>query len=307
MADHQSGRNRGCRTNGASSGTTGRWDIDPLPLRHLGGRRSLRAGLRADDRHVSRRSLVDERRWRPRAGDDLGAVADPASGRTTTSRAPTSCSTLRAISIRRATPTRWRSATTASRCRRCIRSIRSSRGRWSAPAAKSSTSSPATTSSRRHWAQSAGSATPGNLVVPARDVLHIKLEAKPGEPLVGIPPLRHAAAAIAAQNAIGSQLISFFANMSRPSGDPVDPLNLTEAQIKRLRERWNEQSRGSQCRRRADPDQRPQVPGHVGLRQGRRDGGGAEADAGRNLHGLRRAAGHPRHDRQGDLLPRPRR
>jgi HK97 family phage portal protein len=87
-------------------------------------------------------------------------------------------------------------------------------------------------------------ASPGRLVVPARDVLHIKLEVKRGEPLVGTAPLRHAAAAIAAQNAIGSQLISFFSNMSRPSGILSTPLNLTEAQIKRLRELWNEQSKG---------------------------------------------------------------
>ncbi|WP_042778885.1 phage portal protein [Sinorhizobium fredii] len=81
-------------------------------------------------------------------------------------------------------------------------------------------------------------------VAPARDVLHIKLEAKPGEPLVGIPPLRHAELAITAQAAIGSQLINFFANMSRPPGVIETDLNLTKAQVTELRERLNEAWRG---------------------------------------------------------------
>lgn len=86
--------------------------------------------------------------------------------------------------------------------------------------------------------------TPGNIIVPARDVLHIKLEAKASYPLVGIPPLRHAAIAVAAQNAIGSQLINFFANMSRPSSVLSTDLSLTADQVTELRARWNEQSKG---------------------------------------------------------------
>ncbi|MDX1247553.1 phage portal protein [Sinorhizobium meliloti] len=81
-------------------------------------------------------------------------------------------------------------------------------------------------------------------VAPARDVLHIKLEAKPGEPLVGIPPLRHAEMAIAAQAAIGSQLINFFGNMNRPPGVVETELNLTKAQVTELRQRLNDAWRG---------------------------------------------------------------
>jgi len=81
-------------------------------------------------------------------------------------------------------------------------------------------------------------------VVPARDVLHIKLEARQDQPLLGISPLRHAAAAVAAQTAIGSQLINFFANMSRPSGILSTDQTFSKAQVDELRDRWNEQSRG---------------------------------------------------------------
>ena len=84
-------------------------------------------------------------------------------------------------------------------------------------------------------------ATPARVygVAPARDVLHIKLEAEQADPLTGIPPLRHAATAIAAQKAIGSQLISFFANMQRPPGVIETELNFSEAQITELRARLN--------------------------------------------------------------------
>lgn len=82
------------------------------------------------------------------------------------------------------------------------------------------------------------------IVVPARDVLHIKLDATPGEPLVGIPPSRHAEAALNAQSLIGAQLVMFFNNMSRPSGVLSTDGNLTAAQVIQLRKLWQEQSRG---------------------------------------------------------------
>lgn len=81
-------------------------------------------------------------------------------------------------------------------------------------------------------------------VVPARDVLHVKLEAKADDPLMGIPPLRHAAMSVAAQNMIGSQLLNFFGNMSRPSGVLSTDLSLTKEQVEELRLRWNEQAKG---------------------------------------------------------------
>jgi HK97 family phage portal protein len=92
----------------------------------------------------------------------------------------------------------------------------------------------------------AGSAmrTTHGLVVPARDVLHVKLEPRVGEPLIGVPPIKHASASIAAQNMIGAQLVSFFGNMSRPSGVLSTDANLTVEQVTDMRARWNEQAKG---------------------------------------------------------------
>jgi HK97 family phage portal protein len=73
--------------------------------------------------------------------------------------------------------------------------------------------------------------------VPARNVFHVKLEAAAGEPLKGIPPVRHAALAAAAQNAIGLQLLNVFANMNRPAGVIETEQNLTKPQIDELRAR----------------------------------------------------------------------
>jgi len=82
------------------------------------------------------------------------------------------------------------------------------------------------------------------IVVPARDCLHIKLEAKAGDPLVGIAPLRHAGASIAAQNLIASQLINVFGSMSRPAGVIETEQNLSKEQADGLRARFNEAWRG---------------------------------------------------------------
>jgi HK97 family phage portal protein len=82
--------------------------------------------------------------------------------------------------------------------------------------------------------------TPRGIIAPAREVLHVKLEPKAAEPLVGIPPLRHAAASIAAQNAIGSQLINVFGNMNRPAGVIESEVVLTGTQNADFRTRFKE-------------------------------------------------------------------
>jgi phage portal protein BeeE len=84
----------------------------------------------------------------------------------------------------------------------------------------------------------------GQIVAPARDVLHVKLEAKPGDPLLGIPPSRHAQSAIGAQRAIGNQLATIFGNMNRPAGVIETEQTLTEDQTRRLREALNQAWRG---------------------------------------------------------------
>jgi HK97 family phage portal protein len=79
--------------------------------------------------------------------------------------------------------------------------------------------------------------------VPARDVLHIKLET-PRHPLKGETPLTSAILDLAASNAMARQAISFFENQSRPSGVISTDMVLTKAQVEELRERWNEQTQG---------------------------------------------------------------
>jgi HK97 family phage portal protein len=82
------------------------------------------------------------------------------------------------------------------------------------------------------------------VIAPARDVLHVKLEPKCSEPLVGVPPSRHAASAVAAQRAIGSQLVNTFGNMNRPAGVIETDANIQQAQIDGLRKYFNDAWRG---------------------------------------------------------------
>ena len=81
------------------------------------------------------------------------------------------------------------------------------------------------------------------LVVPQRDVLHVKL-ASSRNMLRGELPLLAAALDIAAGDAMKQQQISFYMNQARPSTVLTTDLVLTSDQVTMLRDRWNEQSRG---------------------------------------------------------------
>lgn len=83
----------------------------------------------------------------------------------------------------------------------------------------------------------------GSLVVPARDVLHIRLHS-PRDPLRGESPILAAARDLAAGNAMLDQQIAFYANQARPSAVLVSDQVLTRDQTNTLRELWNEQSKG---------------------------------------------------------------
>lgn len=80
--------------------------------------------------------------------------------------------------------------------------------------------------------------------VPARDVLHIKLNARPAYPLVGDPPLTSALLDVAASNMMVRQALAYAANQGRPSGVIQTDLQLDDAQTKELRARWDEQTKG---------------------------------------------------------------
>jgi len=86
----------------------------------------------------------------------------------------------------------------------------------------------------------------GRLIVPARDVLHIKLhceEAFP-RPLIGQSPLVSAMAEIGVSDAILRQQMQFYANQARPSAVIQTDMELDKDQTQALRDRWEEQTTG---------------------------------------------------------------
>lgn len=83
----------------------------------------------------------------------------------------------------------------------------------------------------------------GNIAVPARDVIHMRLHT-PRHPLIGESPLAAAALELAVGNAALQQQITFFLNQARPSFLLSTDSTLTKDQTLQLRESWNEQAAG---------------------------------------------------------------
>lgn len=81
------------------------------------------------------------------------------------------------------------------------------------------------------------------IMVPARDVLHIRLHT-PRDPLRGETPLMAAALDVAASNASLHQHISFMQNQARPSIVLATDQIFTAEQSRQLREAWDAQTRG---------------------------------------------------------------
>jgi HK97 family phage portal protein len=86
-------------------------------------------------------------------------------------------------------------------------------------------------------------ATSALAYVPARDVLHLRLDT-PQHPLQGEPPLTSALMEISASNAVIRQALAYTANQGRPSGVIETDLQLNSDQVQELRRRWNEQTQG---------------------------------------------------------------
>lgn len=82
-----------------------------------------------------------------------------------------------------------------------------------------------------------------SLVVPARDVLHVKLDTR-RNPLIGETWLSALAPEFATRGAINNAAATFSNNMSRPSGVLTTDQQLTKVQMDDLRARWNEQAKG---------------------------------------------------------------
>lgn len=82
------------------------------------------------------------------------------------------------------------------------------------------------------------------LVVPARDVLHVKLHTKANDPLSGLTPLEAATLDVATTAAMSAQQLAFYRNQARPSTVLTTDQGLTAQQITTLREAWNNQAQG---------------------------------------------------------------
>jgi HK97 family phage portal protein len=83
----------------------------------------------------------------------------------------------------------------------------------------------------------------GPLLVPARDVLHVRLET-PRHPLIGEAPIEAAAMDVMASGAISQQQIAFYMNRARPAFVLSTDQVLTKEQGVELRQRWDEQAAG---------------------------------------------------------------
>jgi HK97 family phage portal protein len=84
------------------------------------------------------------------------------------------------------------------------------------------------------------------LIVPQRDVLHIRLHAdrRYPYPLRGESPLTSALMDIAASSAILGQQTQFYLNQARPSAVLQTDMTLDHDQVQQLRDRWDEQAKG---------------------------------------------------------------
>jgi HK97 family phage portal protein len=84
------------------------------------------------------------------------------------------------------------------------------------------------------------------LIVPARDVLHIKLRVshRYPHPLVGETPLLAALMDIRVGEAFAQQQLQFLANQARPSAVLATDMLLDKDQAQQIRDRWNEQAKG---------------------------------------------------------------
>lgn len=83
-----------------------------------------------------------------------------------------------------------------------------------------------------------------SVMYPARDVLHVRLHT-PRHPLKGESPILATALDLAASGAVLNQQIAFYLNQARPSFMLETEQKLTPEQTKDLRQRWNEQTQGS--------------------------------------------------------------
>jgi HK97 family phage portal protein len=85
--------------------------------------------------------------------------------------------------------------------------------------------------------------------VPARDVLHVKLNVNQQYRLTGEPPLTAALIDVAASDALVRQALNYVQNQGRPSGVIYTDEPLDETQMRELSARWDEMTKGANAGR----------------------------------------------------------
>jgi HK97 family phage portal protein len=84
------------------------------------------------------------------------------------------------------------------------------------------------------------------LIVPMRDVLHIRLHThrRYPFPLIGESPIEAARDDIGLNSAIAQQQVQFYINQARPSAVLMTEMPLDKDQVQALRDRWDDQAHG---------------------------------------------------------------
>lgn len=82
------------------------------------------------------------------------------------------------------------------------------------------------------------------LLVPSRDVLHVRLNTSPYNPLRGESPIIAAARDVAVNDAMATQQLQFYLNQAKPSIVLQTDMILDKDQVDQLRARWDAQTRG---------------------------------------------------------------
>ena len=82
------------------------------------------------------------------------------------------------------------------------------------------------------------------LLIPARDILHVRMQTSGSDPLKGETPMMSGLLAASAGTSIQKHNAALFKNMAKPVGTLNTELELSKEQIVALREKWNEQAAG---------------------------------------------------------------
>jgi HK97 family phage portal protein len=79
-------------------------------------------------------------------------------------------------------------------------------------------------------------------LIPARDIIHLRVNARASEPLVGLSPLSHCAFSMATNSTLSAFLQTFLENRATPSYALATDQPLTADQMRQLRKAWDEQT-----------------------------------------------------------------